>query len=434
MADEAIESQAAPKRGRGRPRGARKDEVLMTDINRTPEQSRPLLSDINMDLGSEINRPMSPQLSRAPSPTPSLASISSGRRFGSLSHDLPAPGRLASVRTAPTGHYFLSTSSRVTLRGTQKKIFVPTVPEAHRRPQPTITADTITPELFYVEDNEPSGFDSSGRGIDQGRGTRGRGRFMPDLVASGPFAFGSNTNIQPLDTTNVFSTSIIEERKSRTDNAEDFDSFREDPWAPDMLLVEHEKEDTAGILEVFALWSQWLVIFVDLERDRNRSRRTFFSFYPLGKDVTDNEKSKEVKRKLIQFDEENHLLCFQLPTILPEFEPSKRSRMSGSNDRSSQLDKGKGRVADKLGTGSPLTQLPAGQGKGKEREQDNAGDAINCNKPEGQIGRLVIRRSGKMQMILGDFTFDVMSGLDRTFLENAVVIDPSQESVFNLAC
>ncbi|PKK72818.1 hypothetical protein RhiirC2_741944 [Rhizophagus irregularis] len=106
--------------------------------------------------------------------------------------------------------------------------------------------------------------------------------------------------------------------------------------------------------------------------------------------------------------------------------------MSGSNDRSSQLDKGKGRVADKLGTGSPLTQLPAGQGKGKEREQDNAGDAINCNKPEGQIGRLVIRRSGKMQMILGDFTFDVMSGLDRTFLENAVVIDPSQESVFNL--
>ncbi|RGB39816.1 RNA polymerase III RPC4-domain-containing protein [Rhizophagus diaphanus] len=427
MADEAIESQAAPKRGRGRPRGARsttrsritaerqsgvtrgrgrgrgrgrsasiEDEDLMTDINRTPEQSRPLLSDINMDLGSEINRPMSPQLSRAPSPTPSLASISSGRRFGSLSHDLPAPGRLASVRTAPTGHYFLSTSSRVTLRGTQKKIFVPTVPEAHRRPQPTITADTITPELFY--DNETSGFDSSGRGIDQGRGTRGRGRFMPDLVASGPFAFGSNTNIQPLDTTNVFSTSIIEERKSRTDNAEDFDSFREDPWAPDMLLVEHEKEDTAGILE--------------------------------GKDVTDNEKSKEVKRKLIQFDEENHLLCFQLPTILPEFEPSKRSRMSGSNDRSSQLDKGNSRVADKLGTGSPLT--PAGQGKGKEREQDNAGDAINCNKPEGQIGRLVIRRSGKMQMILGDFTFDVMSGLDRTFLENAVVIDPSQESVFNL--
>ncbi|GET01868.1 DNA-directed RNA polymerase III subunit RPC4-like isoform X1 [Rhizophagus clarus] len=431
MADEAIESQATPKRGRGRPRGVRSttrsrttverqsgatrgrgrgrgrgrsasiedEDLILTETNRTLEHSRP---DINMDLGSEINHPMSPQLSRAPSPTPSLASISSGRRLGSLSHDLPAPGRLASVRTAPTGHYFLSTSSRVTLRGTQKKIFVPTVPEAHRRPQPTITADAITPELFCLEDNEPftPGLDSSGRGIDRGRGTRGRGRFMPDLVASGPFAFGSNANIQPLDSTNVFSTSIIEERKNRTDNAEDFDSFREDPWAPDMLLVEHEKEDTAGILE--------------------------------GKDLTDDEKSKGIKRKLTHFNEENHLLCFQLPTILPEFEPSKRSKMNGSNDKSSHLDKGKSRGADKLGTGSPLIQLPLGQGKGKEREQDNAGDIINCNKPEGQIGRLVMRRSGKMQMILGDFTFDVIPGLDRTFLENAVVIDPSQESVFNL--
>ncbi|RIA97829.1 RNA polymerase III RPC4-domain-containing protein [Glomus cerebriforme] len=434
MADDTIEKHSVPKRGRGRPRGRSTTRSRITaerqtgairgrgrgrgrgrsvsiedessisiEINRTSEQTRPPSSDINMDLDSEISRPMSPQLSRAPSPTPSLASISSGRRLGSLSHDIPAPGRLASVRTAPTGHYFLSTSSRVTLRGTQKKIFVPTVPEAHRRPQPTITADAITPELFYIEENEPftSGADSVGRGIDRGRGTRGRGRFMPDLVASGPFAFGSNANIQPLDTTNVFSTSIIEERKSRTDYAEDFDSFREDPWAPDMLLVEHEKEDT-GILE--------------------------------GKDVIDNEKLKGIKRKLIQFnEEENHLLCFQLPTILPEFEPSKHSRVSVPNDRSSHLDKGKSRATDKLGSGPPLTQSLIGQGKGKEREQDNTGDAINCNNgPEGQIGRLVMRRSGKMQMIFGDFTFDVTPGLDRTFLENAVVIDSSQESVFNL--
>ena len=52
-----------------------------------------------------------------------------------------------------------------------------------------------------------------------------------------------------MDTTNVFNNSIIEERKGKTDYVEDFNSFREDPWAPDMLLVEHEKEDTAGILE-----------------------------------------------------------------------------------------------------------------------------------------------------------------------------------------
>ncbi|CAI2164766.1 12745_t:CDS:2 [Funneliformis geosporum] len=427
MADEAFESQLLPKRGRGRPKGVRgtvrprttrgktrgrgrgrstEDEDLISiEINKTLEQAGLHSSDINMNLEAEINQPTSPYLSRAPSPTPSFASISSGRRLGSLSHDLPAPGRLASVRTAPTGHYFLSTSSRVTLRGTQKKIFVPTIPEAHRRPQPTIAADAITPELFDIGDNEPftSGTDSRGRGTDRERGARGRGRFVPDMVASGPFAFGSNANFQPLDTTNVFSTSVIEERKSRTDYAEDFESFREDPWAPDILLVEHEREDTAGILE--------------------------------GKDVIDNEKSKEIKRKMIQFvEEENHLLCFQLPTVLPEFEPSKRPRMNGPNDRSSHLDKGKGRATDKLGPGPPV--MPSSvkeKGKSKEREQDNSEDAVNGNnKPEGQIGRLIVRRSGKMQMIFGDFTFDVTAGLNRTFLENAVVIDSSQESVFNL--
>jgi hypothetical protein len=166
MADDTFENHPAAKRGRGRPRSARgttrsrtiverqtgtlrgrgrgrgrgrsasieDEDLISAEINGIIEQTRPPSSD--MDLGSEINHPMSPQLSRAPSPTPSLASISSGRRLGSLSHDLPAPGRLASVRTAPTGHYFLSTSTRVTLRGTQKKIFVPTVPEAQRRSQP----------------------------------------------------------------------------------------------------------------------------------------------------------------------------------------------------------------------------------------------------------------------------------------------------------
>jgi hypothetical protein len=79
--------------------------------------------------------------------------------------------------------------------------------------------------------------------------------------------------------------------------------------------------------------------------------------------------------------------------------------MSGSN---AYLDKGKGRTTDKSGPGPPLTQLPVGKGKGKEKEQDNSGNAINYNnRSEGQIGRLIMRRSGKMQMILGDFTFDV---------------------------
>jgi len=93
--------------------------------------------------------------------------------------------------------------------------------------------------------------------------------------------------------------------------------------------------------------------------------------------------------------------------------------MSGPNDRSSHLDKGKGRATDKLGPGPPVTQSSVGKGKSKcrEREQDNAEDAVSGNnKPEGQIGRLIVRRSGKMQMIFGDFVFDVRTFNIKVFI------------------
>jgi hypothetical protein len=155
----ADENQPALKRKRGRPRGARsttrsrstaegrkrgrgrgrggstsiKDSISI-ESNETLEQAISSLPEV--DLRSEINSPISPQLSREPSPTPSLASISSDRRLGYLSHDFPTSGRLASVRTSLTGHHFVPTYSNVTLRGTQRKLFIPKVPETDRRPQP----------------------------------------------------------------------------------------------------------------------------------------------------------------------------------------------------------------------------------------------------------------------------------------------------------
>ena len=49
-----------------------------------------------------------------------------------------------------------------------------------------------------------------------------------------------------MGTTDAFSAPIIEKIKGRTDYA-DLYSFREDPWTPDMLLIEHEDEGIAGI-------------------------------------------------------------------------------------------------------------------------------------------------------------------------------------------
>ncbi|CAG8482092.1 11281_t:CDS:2 [Diversispora eburnea] len=69
--------------------------------------------------------------------------------------------------------------------------------------------------------------------------------------------------------------------------------------------------------------------------------------------------------------------------------------------------------------------------KGKEKEMDVDEDTEKINKLEGQIGRLVIRRSGKVQMLMGELVFDVSRGLDRSFLENAMVVDPDVTNVYN---
>nr|CAG8469538.1 1245_t:CDS:2 [Entrophospora candida] len=310
--------------------------------------------------------------SRTASPSPSLSSASSNnstaRRLGSLQPELPAPGRLASVRTIPTGHYFLPTSSRVTLRGTQKMRFVPTVPEAHRRPQPTITADSIIPEFF---DNDPSfGGQSHGSIGRMGRvGMRDRSRFVTEMKASGPFAYGPHASSVPMMTgsNKILGHSMMDEKKDYDDFAEDFDSFREDPWAPDILTIEKDE----SFQKFLDAKNELLSKEVDQSREINL---------------------KEKKEIASLLKENGHLFCIQLPSILPKFE------------------------ANTL----PVSEI-----------FDELGDKDNSN-TEGQIGKLVIRSSGQMQMIIGNFVFDVNPGLDRSFLENSIVIDPSKETVYNL--
>ncbi|CAH1756378.1 9109_t:CDS:2 [Entrophospora sp. SA101] len=277
--------------------------------------------------------------SRTASPSPSLSSASSNnstaRRLGSLQPELPAPGRLASVRTIPTGHYFLPTSSRVTLRGTQKMRFVPTG-QSHG---------------------------SIGR---MGRvGMRDRSRFVTEMKASGPFAYGPHAMMT--GSNKILGHSMMDEKKDYDDFAEDFDSFREDPWAPDILTIEKDE----SFQKFLDAKNELLSKEIDQSREINL---------------------KEKKEIASLLKENGHLFCIQLPSILPKFE------------------------ANTL----PVSEI-----------FDELGDKDNSN-TEGQIGKLVIRSSGQMQMIIGNFVFDVNPGLDRSFLENSIVIDPSKETVYNL--
>jgi hypothetical protein len=47
--------------------------------------------------------------------------------------------------------------------------------------------------------------------------------------------------------------------------------------------------------------------------------------------------------------------------------------------------------------------------------------------PDGQIGKLIIYKSGKMKMKLGNILLDVNQGMQSSFLENIMVVDHESE-------
>ncbi|KAH9821789.1 RNA polymerase III RPC4-domain-containing protein [Melampsora americana] len=71
----------------------------------------------------------------------------------------------------------------------------------------------------------------------------------------------------------------------------------------------------------------------------------------------------------------------------------------------------------------------AGWGKGGRRDDCPGVPVGEEDKTvEGQIGELVIRRSGRVQMLIGDVAYDVLPAAQPTFHQEVAVIDPKPES------
>ncbi|KAG0261814.1 hypothetical protein BG011_000645 [Mortierella polycephala] len=92
------------------------------------------------------------------------------------------------------------------------------------------------------------------------------------------------------------------------------------------------------------------------------------------------------------------------------------------------------------GAGGPGVAAPVGQraktkvpvgaannssstNKDKEESEDNL-------QPEGKIGRLLIYKSGKVKMKVGDIIMDVSSGSECSFLQNVMVVDSNNKQAF----
>lgn len=119
------------------------------------------------------------------------------------------------------------------------------------------------------------------------------------------------------------------------------------------------------------------------------------------------------KQRLVCVAEEE-LLYFQLPTVVPKFEKPKEEVVQDVD-----MDE------DKVKTESEVDALPAAA---KKSTLEEAMSNLELEEmPDGQIGKLVIYKSGKMKMKFGNILLDVNQGMQSSFLENIMVVDHESE-------
>lgn len=117
---------------------------------------------------------------------------------------------------------------------------------------------------------------------------------------------------------------------------------------------------------------------------------------------------------------DDELLFFQLPSILPRFEKPPEAK-TGDEEMTDKVkeepnteDKGKSKAEDSKALPSAVQRASL----------EEAMAAMDLNSiPEGQVGSLVIYKSGKMKMKFGDILLDVRQGMRSTFLEDVAVVD-----------
>ncbi|KAA1096825.1 hypothetical protein PGT21_029646 [Puccinia graminis f. sp. tritici] len=123
---------------------------------------------------------------------------------------------------------------------------------------------------------------------------------------------------------------------------------------------------------------------------------------------------------------------FQFPRNFPEFrEPDKmiaeEEDQEGTTTTTTTTKPGVRKMVKKK---KPGLDDWLGWGKGGKREQimgvPRAENSADPNPPsvQGQIGELVIRRSGRVQMIIANVAYDVLPGAQPSFHQEIAVIDP----------
>ncbi|KAI8337174.1 RNA polymerase III RPC4-domain-containing protein [Chlamydoabsidia padenii] len=129
-----------------------------------------------------------------------------------------------------------------------------------------------------------------------------------------------------------------------------------------------------------------------------------------------NEKNKVVS---VADDE---LLFFQLPAVVPKFEKPTTQEDEGDEIKMEVKDENdKTKVKEQLPLAAQMSTI------------DDQMAAMDLSKiPEGQIGKLVVLKSGKMKLKIGNVLLDVEQGMRSSFLENVMSVDAEKKQAVEL--
>lgn len=131
---------------------------------------------------------------------------------------------------------------------------------------------------------------------------------------------------------------------------------------------------------------------------------------------------------------DDEFLFFQLPSILPRFEKPETDENRDEHEHEHEREHEhepepmvEVKVENEESTKAKVKEkdFPPPAKKATLEEALAAMDLKDM--PEGQIGSLVIYKSGKMKLKLGDTLLDIQQGMRSSFLEDVAIVDAESD-------
>ncbi|ORX89764.1 hypothetical protein K493DRAFT_65626 [Basidiobolus meristosporus CBS 931.73] len=331
--------------------------------------------------------------------------------------------------------------------GTQKMRFTPTIPTKRNKKEsaPSLLDNAISSNA--TGNNRGRGRGRGGRG-GRGRG-RGRGKGPEELVsvASGPFSMGpamggsrgaerggsgqevmvtGSSSREPAHS-NIPSENMFSASDNYDDDANDGEFFTNgDAWTPVMLPYTSEvKKEPRG--------DDTLMVEHDLTNEENQVKTE------VDEEASSMSDSKSLYGcssspglDLISNANENagdeRLFYFQFPSQLPAFEVASDKQESNEMEVDMTLVKQEPADVD-AENGEVVVKKEVAEGE-TEATAAAAPSLEDAGKPEGLMGKLLVYKSGKTQIKIGELIFDISPGSDCGFLQNIVAVDSENKQAF----